>query len=57
LCREVEFDPLYADVIVRRYEAATGNSAALVETGEAFDVLERAAANLNRLGIPESGVL
>jgi hypothetical protein len=35
MCRRVEFDPLYVDVIVRRYEAATGNHAVLVETGEA----------------------
>jgi DNA modification methylase len=39
VCRGVEFDPLYVDVIVRRYEAATGNPAILVETGEEFDVL------------------
>ena len=39
MCRRVEFDPLYFDVIVRRYEAATGNHAVLVETGEALDLL------------------
>jgi DNA modification methylase len=38
VCRGVELDPLYVDVIVRRYEAATGNPAILVETGEEFDV-------------------
>jgi DNA modification methylase len=36
ICRGVELDPLYVDVIVRRYEAATGNGAVLVETGETF---------------------
>ena len=36
VCRGVELDPLYADVIVRRYEGASGNSAVLVETGESF---------------------
>jgi hypothetical protein len=30
LCRGVEFDPLYVDVIVRRFEAATGSQAVLV---------------------------
>jgi DNA modification methylase len=35
VCRGVELDPLYVDVIVRRYEAATGNHAVLVETGDA----------------------
>jgi DNA modification methylase len=38
VCRGVELDPLYVDVIVRRYEATTGNTAFLAETGEAFDV-------------------
>ena len=36
VCRGVELDPLYVDVIVRRYEAATGSSATLVETCEGF---------------------
>jgi DNA modification methylase len=39
VCRGVELDPLYVDVIMRRYEATTGNPPVLVETGEAFDVL------------------
>ena len=32
--RGVELDPLYVDVIARRYEAATGEPAVLVSTGE-----------------------
>jgi DNA modification methylase len=39
VCRGVELDPLYVDVIVRRYEAATGGTAVLLETGETFDDL------------------
>ena len=39
VCRGVELDPLYVDVIVRRYEAASGEPAVLTETGESFDVL------------------
>jgi DNA modification methylase len=39
VCRGVELDPLYVDVIVRRYEAATGNPAILVGTGETFQAL------------------
>ena len=39
VCRGVELDPLYVDVIVRRYEAATGEPAVLVETGETFSAL------------------
>jgi DNA modification methylase len=38
-CRGVELDPLYVDVIARRYEAATGNPAVLLETGETFGIL------------------
>ncbi len=39
VCRGVELDPLYVDVIVRRWELTTGNRAVLVETGETFDAL------------------
>ena len=39
ICRGIELDPLYVDVIVRRYEAATGTPAVLVETGETFEAL------------------
>jgi DNA modification methylase len=49
VCRDVELDPLYVDVIVRGYEAATGNPAVLVETGEAFELL---AARRSREATP-----
>jgi hypothetical protein len=39
VCRGVELDPLYVEVIVSRYQAATGNPAVLVETGETFEAL------------------
>jgi DNA methylase len=39
VCRGVELDPLYVDVIVRRFEAATGNQAVLVQTGDTFEAL------------------
>jgi DNA modification methylase len=39
VCRGIELDLLYVDVIVRRYEAGTGNSAILSETGETFEAL------------------
>jgi hypothetical protein len=35
----VELDPLYVAVIARRFEAATGNQAILVETGETLEAL------------------
>ncbi len=45
VCRGVEFDPLYVDVIIRRYEAATGEAAVLAETREPFaDLAARRAA-------------
>jgi hypothetical protein len=39
-CRGVELDPLYIDVILRRYQAETGHSAVLEETGKTFDELQ-----------------
>jgi DNA modification methylase len=39
VCRGVELDPLYVDVIVRRFEGATGMAATLVGTGETFEAL------------------
>jgi hypothetical protein len=35
----VELDSLYVDVIIRRYEAASGEAAILVETGDSFHEL------------------
>jgi DNA modification methylase len=39
VCRGVELDPLYVDVIIRRYERTTGKSAVFQETGETFGAL------------------
>jgi DNA modification methylase len=39
ICCGVELDPLYVDVILRRFEAATGIPATLVKTGETFQAL------------------
>lgn len=38
--RLIEFDPLYCDTIVRRFERFTGKPATLVSTGEPFDAVE-----------------
>lgn len=47
VCFGVELDPLYVDVIVRRWEKATGKQATLRATGEPFDrVAERRAAEI-----------
>jgi DNA modification methylase len=49
VCRGVELDPLYVDVIIRRYEAATGEAAILFETGETLqDLAARRAAETTR---------
>lgn len=37
IARLIELDPRYCDVIVRRFEAYTGQEARLVETNETFD--------------------
>ena len=46
--RLFEYDPLYCDTIVRRFERFTGKRATLVSTGEAFQAVEAA-----RLAAPE----
>src|SRR5271169_5256202 len=38
-CRGIELDPLYVDVIIRRYQTTTGHTAHLRSTGETFDQL------------------
>jgi len=36
-CCGIELNPLYVDVIIRRYEAETGAAAILADTGETFE--------------------
>ena len=40
ICRCIELDPLYVDVIIRRYQLITGQKAILEQAGETFDELE-----------------
>jgi DNA modification methylase len=40
LARVIEYDPLYCDVIIRRYERLTGKSAVLADGGASFDSVE-----------------
>ena len=54
VCRGVELDPLYVDVIVRRYEAASGDAATLAETGESFhELAARREREASTSGLPE----
>ena len=39
VCRGVEIDPLYVDLIIRRFETETGENAVLMETGETHQEL------------------
>ncbi len=41
ICRGTELDPLYVDVIVRRWQAATGRDAVRADTGERFNDAEQ----------------
>ena len=40
--RLIEYDPLYCDVIIRRFKEVTGKRASLQETGEDFDTVAEA---------------
>jgi DNA modification methylase len=45
VCRGIELDPLYVDVIIRRYEAATGAVVILADSGETFEKLAARSRN------------
>jgi DNA modification methylase len=40
ICYGIELDPLYVDLIIKRFEAATGQTANLATTGETFAQLQ-----------------
>ncbi len=40
LARVIEYDPLYCDVIIRRYERVTGKAAVLADGGASFEAIE-----------------
>jgi hypothetical protein len=52
VCRGIELDPLYIDIIIRRYEAATGAAAILAESGETFEKLAARRRNDESDGRP-----
>jgi hypothetical protein len=39
VCRGIEIDPRFVDVIIRRYEVITRETAILADTGEPFGIL------------------
>jgi len=45
--RLIEYDPLYCDTIVRRWETYTGKRATLVATGDGFDDLAETRLGIN----------
>jgi hypothetical protein len=54
-CRGVELDPLYVDVILRRYELVTGRPAVLEGTGETYAELAlRRQADAQDRAVPQS---
>jgi DNA modification methylase len=54
VCRGVEFDPLYVDVIVRRYQGVSGRAAVLAGTSESFrDLSARREREASTSGPPE----
>ena len=50
--RLIEFDPLYCDTIVRRWQALTGKLATLAATGQSFEAVAELAAL--DAGLPEA---
>ena len=50
--RVIEFDPLYCDTIIRRFERLTGKSAVLDGDGQAFQDLYQPARILTLGGFP-----
>jgi DNA modification methylase len=50
IARLIEYDPLYCDVIIRRFEKLTGHQAVLVATGESFEDVEELRGSEAMLG-------
>ena len=48
ICCGIELDPLYVDVIIRRYEAETGIAAILADSGETFEKVAARRRNEER---------
>jgi DNA modification methylase len=55
LARLIEYDPSYCDVIIRRFEAATGASALLAQTGQTFEDVASTCALPTTAQDPDQG--
>jgi DNA methylase len=55
LARLIEYDPAYCDVILRRFEAATGTSAILARTGQTFEDVVAMCAQSETSHDPDQG--
>ena len=53
-CRGVELDPLYVELILRRYEAVTGQAAVLESTGETYGLAARGQREAEQRAHPHS---
>ena len=54
VCCGVELDPLYVDVIIRRYEAETGAAVILADTGATFEEVLAGYPDLEREDIRQA---
>lgn len=52
LARLIEYDPLYCDTIVRRWQAYTGKQAVLAATGQTFEDIEHGVGSAAHHGEP-----
>jgi hypothetical protein len=52
VCRGIELDPLYVDVIIRRYEALTRSTAILADTGTHLKTHKRHHADYRAAALP-----
>ena len=53
-CRAIEIEPAYVDVAIRRWQAATGKTAMLEETGAPFDEVAQQRAQDSALALEAS---
>lgn len=55
--RLIEFDPIYCDTIIRRWQQYTGKKAVLAESGQAFEAIAERLIRAGSANIPAPGHL